>query len=192
MTQAASDSDDEEEWEHVEMEKSPDDADVNRPSDEHPKADLSNGLDITIEGIKRKPGVSKEQKYLQLYLHQAHTFFLLMSAVLRNRECDHFEVQAMVLSLIPQSIHMLFGCTDDVILAGEVRQEFCSRLEQLTEWFRSEFSVARNSVYGEVEVKRIPIFGLFVVRRMKFEACTHCRISFRQILEHARRVYLFR
>ena len=139
-------SSDEEEWEQVDVENT-DFVAANTLKQELSIPEQNISITLNATGKRKRPGITKGQRLLQRYLHQAHLSFLVQHAWFQNRTIlDDEELQALALSTVPQRISDALMRPSPSETESDLRRAFRKILGECLEWFYDAFQVD-NAIY---------------------------------------------
>ncbi|KAI3652208.1 hypothetical protein MP228_003511 [Amoeboaphelidium protococcarum] len=143
---AKSESEFEEDWEEVEHQQL--DNQAIAEEDEMQPIDHHSEMTISIQKRQKQPGITKDMRNKQMFLHQSHAVFQLFNACILNALCDDDTLQGLVLSQLPFKLH---SRQSDITSQSEL----LSWLSSIRKWLLNEYSVDDQlAILGDISVKQ--------------------------------------
>ncbi|RDB14699.1 DNA repair protein rhp41 [Hypsizygus marmoreus] len=144
------DSEDEYDWEEIDVPKQQDLEITIQTTASRPKKDAAN----------KKQGISHAERLVRIDCHKIHTVSLLVNAWTRNKWINDPLLHARLLSLTPISLQNAFGMIHKSRVPDQNQRGrlFEAAITQLAEWWSSFFEVTyeghiRNRTYESVQTK---------------------------------------
>ncbi|KAI3639746.1 hypothetical protein MIR68_002440 [Amoeboaphelidium protococcarum] len=142
---AKSESEFEEDWEEVEHQQL--DNQTIAEEDENGEQHHSE-MTISIQKRQKQPGITKDMRNKQMFLHQSHAVFQLFNACILNALCDDSTLQGLVLSQLPFQLHHR---QSDITSQSEL----LSWLSSIRKWLLNEYFVDDQlAILGDISVKQ--------------------------------------